>query len=176
MFKKERYPRGGFTLIELLVVVLIIGILAAIALPQYRYAVAKSKWAKVKSNTQVLAESVRRYLLINDSMPEKLSDLDITIEGVDRYNTGKSVWLDNNEVSYSIEPYSDFIYIRGSVYIQKVPIVLQCLIYKKNVPDVRSIAVSTLDTNHITSKLAAEETNNNNPAVLSDYMEYKYKN
>ena len=69
MIKKERYPHGGFTLIELLVVVLIIGILAAIALPKYQMAIGKAKFAGLKTSTQIVVNAAQRYYLLHNKYP-----------------------------------------------------------------------------------------------------------
>ncbi len=69
----------AFTLIELLVVVLIIGILAAIAVPQYQLAVAKSRAAQVLSLVRSIGQAQESYYLANGYYTNKFSNLDLTI-------------------------------------------------------------------------------------------------
>ncbi len=69
----------AFTLIELLVVVLIIGILAAIALPQYEKAVEKAKAAQAMTMMSSIVDAVKVYYLANGTYPSKFEELDVQV-------------------------------------------------------------------------------------------------
>ena len=72
----------GFTLIELLVVVLIIGILAAIAVPQYQAAVDKALIATYLPALKSIKDAEEIYFLENGTYTPDFRDLDIDITNV----------------------------------------------------------------------------------------------
>ena len=63
----------------MLVVVLIIGILAAVALPQYKKSVEKSKAMQAIAMLKSVVNAQRRYFLANGKYAEHFDELDITI-------------------------------------------------------------------------------------------------
>ncbi len=73
--------KKAFTLIELLVVVLIIGILSAIALPQYQVSVDKTRFMSMMAVTKALKNEQELYYLANGEYTPDLRNLQGALPG-----------------------------------------------------------------------------------------------
>jgi general secretion pathway protein G len=70
MSRNSRRSEKGFTLVELLIVVIILGILAAVVIPQFNTAAAESKEAALASNLATIRQAVELYKVQhNDTFP-----------------------------------------------------------------------------------------------------------
>jgi prepilin-type N-terminal cleavage/methylation domain-containing protein len=71
----------GFTLIELLVVIIIVGVLAAIALPSFLNQIGKARGSEGKSNMGTINRAQQAYRLEQNTFASNLTNLDAKISG-----------------------------------------------------------------------------------------------
>ena len=97
--------KRAFTLIELLVVVLIIGILAAIALPKYQKTVNKSRYARLKPVARTIADAEEVFYLTNGRYDTSadLSNLDVQLPADSKLSVEFSTTGDHDYITTSYE-------------------------------------------------------------------------
>ncbi len=123
----RQYPcftkTNGFTLIELLVTVLIIGVLSAVALPQYQKAVRKAQSREILNSINALDKGLANYYLEHGNFSKQVgstrtmigaADLDIEIPEL-KYSKYKTT-DGQNPIAIEANKLGEYFYRQGSDY------------------------------------------------------------
>jgi type IV pilus assembly protein PilA len=80
-FVSKKKGNEGFTLIELLVVIIIVGVLAAIALPSFLNQIGKARGSEAKANLGTINRSQQAYRLERNTFSTIINGLDARVTG-----------------------------------------------------------------------------------------------
>jgi general secretion pathway protein G len=70
-----RKSESGFTLVELMIVMLIIGVLAAVAIPSFISSIRNAREAALKEDLHVIRDAIDSYTMDKNKAPQSLDDL-----------------------------------------------------------------------------------------------------
>ncbi|HEX4008336.1 MAG TPA: type II secretion system protein [Acidobacteriaceae bacterium] len=70
-----RRRESGFTLVELMIVMLIIGVLAAVAVPTFIQSIRNAREAALKEDLHVMRDAIDSYTMDKNKAPQSLDDL-----------------------------------------------------------------------------------------------------
>jgi len=110
----------GFTLIELLVVVLIIGILAAVALPQYQKVVEKSRAAQGLTLIKSVAQAARAHHLASGEFAQTFDELDLDIAWTGNTKISSNASDARSNADWSIQLYNDNALNQNEIYATRL--------------------------------------------------------
>ena len=91
--------KKGFTLVEVLIVVIIIGILAAIGIPQFATSIEKAKGGEARAGLGHVQTAEKIYYAENEAYSPNITDLDISLTNrywtfsIDTVNANSSKYL-----------------------------------------------------------------------------------
>lgn len=98
---KSKAINKGFTLIELLVVVIIVGILATVALPNFLIQVGKARETEAKTNLSSIGQSQQAYFLEKSTFADQISKLVLNLPTNGAYTFPDPVSADTSLVKHT---------------------------------------------------------------------------